>query len=1776
MNKLASSTILFLFLFCSNIIAQEAEYVPGKLLVKFKKQFNTSSLSTNDNNGFKTLAIKNETSIDELVRKHKVSGIEPLGFNNSSQTGRIRTLSQESEPKLLKFTLEGEADLQKAIEEFKADSNVLYSEPDYYFKAHITPDDTKVDEQWHLKTVGAFEAWDIAQGEGQIIAILDTGVDPNHPDLVNNLLSGYDFVNEDSDPRDDNMHGTHVAGIAAAEFNNNLGIAGIAPKAKILPVKVINKSGLASTSDIIQGIEYAVNNGATVINMSFGGSTESLALKDALEDATLSATLVASAGNNGLPMIQEAEPFQPSTAIFPAAYPFVIGVEAIDQFDNRAKFSNYDPSGPVRFTNQFGYNYELKAPGVGILSTIPGSDYRTLNGTSMSAPIVSGAVALIKDANPGITNNEIFSQLIGSSDNGILNILNSLTQSGLDPDLIFTGITLADTIPDSGADMDFEVDTGEQIEISFSVKNAGGSIDGVTVTLALADSEDPTSAQIIKGTSTIGNVGIFATNNGDLDPLVVEFSSELKHEQEVWFKYDITNSTNSDIISGEISIKVSNAEFLQGIVTEDLTITSDKLWVVRNSFKIAEGATLTIEAGTNLILENKIVNQGTIDARGDKNNLINLYLNSTQGEPIRYLTGNIRLNYVNIESTNNSQDYFYYSIVSGDYQIVENCIFKNILTRGLFQGSYSQTIIRNCIFKNIEISDSLISDENLLLTTNNFDNISCGGAALISALLLKSDVIQANNFSRIINASEIIFLGSRFPQNDQYSLVENNFLTGKNRRSIDAMEIPVYRASGGLNFKKLNANYYGINDSTTISNSYIYDFWDDAELALVDFVPFLDKPSYEAHGVVWKVELNDVDPQEETLDPIGNERVKFDVYFNRPMDKSFQPILSFGVKAPFTDYQVNQNASWNSDGTIWTAYADIDIRNSDGLNSIRVAGSRDLEGFEIPQENNQRFQFLIQTTSALSTDLTASRIEDDVQLNWELDQFEDLLGYNIYRIDTTKNEFDPMSNGQDTLQVNDQLILKKNFKDMETDPSKVYWYMLTAVNANFEESSFSDAVKVLPTDPSNNSPTEILLDNNQVVEELELGTFVGKFSTIDIDVDDIHSYELVTGSGDEDNELFKIVDANLITNDFLDFDLRTTHKIRVITTDGRGGGFEKEFIITVTDGLENNVPSNIQLSNTQIMENNEIGVAIGAISTSDNDLSDNHYYSLLNGILDNEFFKIDENQLKAITKFDFEQKSSYKITIVTDDNRGGAYTKNFTINIEDDPNENNIPTDFNLTALEILENEPVGSIVGIFSTIDPDEDDHTYNLVSGLGDNDNSKFSIIGDELLSNHIFDFETKESRSIRVSVDDGNGGVIEKVFVIDVIDENEDNNSVPTDIQIDNSDVNENELSGTLVGSFTSVDLDVDDVHNYSLVSGSGAIDNSNFYITDANLYSNVAFDFEKQSQYSIRVQSNDGNGGTIEKIFTIYINDIDDDPNENPTNVTLSNNTILETEPVGTAIGSFATDDPDENDIHIYYMVAGSGDSDNASFSISEAQLLSKESFDYETQSNYSIRIRSDDGNGGSIEEVFVISITDVDEPTNSAPSDILLSNDVIVENLSVGSTIGVFSSVDLDANDSHKYYLVAGIGDDDNSSFSITKDELVGEVVFDYEQQNLYSIRVRTLDKENESFENIFEINIENDTEEPVVSGMNDVNQNKFKLFPNPTSTYLQISIEGYEFKNIELIISDLAGNKLSQSNGKLTHINTHLKSKIPSLSNGMYIIQLITEGLYINKNFIKQ
>ena len=1074
--------------------ADQMNFVPNEVLVKFKDEVILKA-GTN----LKSAGIG---SVDQILTANGAAGLEKL-FPTAKRLKSARIVKDPQGREMIipnldniykitilqqKSTGSAPANIFKLIEELKALPEVDYAEPNFVysigdFKAAgpemtmleainqpsnsnlpagatgLIPNDPLYYSQWGIPATKIDVVWNTTTGDSTaIIAILDTGVDWQHPDLAANIwqnkqeipgngidddgngliddIRGWDYINNDNNPTDDNSHGTHVAGIAAAVGNNGIGIAGVNWKARIMPIKVFQSSGRGDAATIAMGITYAATKGATVINMSFGSYTESLTMKNALANAYATAVLVAAAGNDGRCIGPGLCPDNTlGVPMFPGAYSFVLGVEAPPS--PPVGFTNYDQDGPVfsRYKDQL--NYELMAPGTDIFSCVPGGNYRKYNGTSMASPLVAGAVSLYRKLKPEESQELLFGNFINSLGQYI-DLDKALNVTPV-PNLQIVSYELKDTID---GDRDGRPDAGETIELNVKVRNTWGQSDSIFVGIKFKEFEDTTTAIIQKSSAPIGLIGPYSTLTNSKNLLRVKIQPNVAHKRDINFILQTWNGYKREFIAEQkITIQVEHGTELKGLLEDTLRLTPDKYWLVINSFKISPTGVLIIEPGTTLKIEKQISNFGKILSVGTKDSIINIIgpmaVTSYTGD----LMGGGTFKYVNFNSLDISDWKYYSNYYYGAFDFT-NCTFENFSCS--FQAIITTGIIRDCVFSNFTsfvfqpIDAKYIYSSNFINFPTLFTDYKSGeqGYHLFKGI----EALSNCNFANITSSAPIVYRALNT------SVSNNNVLSN----------CYFFESEFGIK-TTLAKNYWGSIDSLIIQNK-IVDFWDNSNLAIVKYQPILFKPDSVAHACVWKVVVNGKDAQDEfkSLDPLGVATHKFEVYFNRPMDKKYPPTVSMGVREPFTQVMINENGSWSNDSLIYTVYKNIGLTANNGLNRIRVINGKDTEGFDLVPES-ERFNVNIQTTASASAEFMATPGLGKVKMEWNNNDLADGLGFNMYR----------MEHVNDTVLtkpvlINSTLITDTLYTDFAVTPNKKYYYYYKILRTNLSETDSSKVVSAIP------------------------------------------------------------------------------------------------------------------------------------------------------------------------------------------------------------------------------------------------------------------------------------------------------------------------------------------------------------------------------------------------------------------------------------------------------------------------------------------------------------------------------------------------------------------------------------------------------------------------------------------------------------------------------------------------------------------------------------------
>lgn len=1071
---------------------------PNEVLVKFN-DYSDIKLAGKGAKTF-TSATKKANGVNDVLKEYGVSSIEQLLPNfvmpkaprkAKSYGGQDVVEKDLSQLHLIVLDKESPKNHYELIEELKQLPEVEYAEPNYICyalgipsegemlsdalkadhkstannlnaKSQFATNDPMYSTQWGFDAVGLNQLLQQPKLDStaarKIIAIIDTGVDVDHADLADNIwtntaeangatnqdddgngltddVHGYDFVNQTGDMHDFNSHGTHCAGIAAAVGGNGIGIIGANPDALIMPVAVMQSDGTGDAATIIRGINYAAQNGADIISMSIGTYAHSIAMEQALAQAYQTAVLVAAAGNDGLGM-KYCCPI--CMDMFPAAFTFVFGVQATANGGGLAGFSNSDCTGPSYsvHTEEQLYNYELSAPGVGIMSTVPGGQYRSYNGTSMACPLVAGGIAALLDRRDYVSTELLFGDLINYSEEFMpVDFMAAYSADSVSP-AIFQAVTIEvnDTMYGDGG---MYADAGEHVQLYPTIRTMWGAADSIVYWIEYQEFEDTNTLQILQDRQMLGRPLSSYAKAKALNPIDILVDSNIVDGRKICLALCATAPNATDTMKHNFTLKVTNGVKLYGIINQNDTLYPNVQYIVTNNLRVADGDTLFIMPGTTLKIGDGYVLDGVIIAKGSADSMIT-FTKTDLGNGWSGFGSNI------------SKALFSY------------CKIAYLIDRTL---PTSFPIIYNSIVCNSSIFDlnSIHSLNSRIMKKNTF---SSNIVRRMTALW--ADTIQFNNFINIDGSESGIFckLGGYVTNNNIF----NN--------SPFSFYLDGYYSNGDVT--NTNNTYYGSSKEEIIRNG-IYDMFhpNGSTSQYVDISNRANRPSAEAHGIVWKVEVNGYDAQDEFefISPLGVGTHEFKVYFNRAMDTNITPMLAMGVRPPYTQTAIGENAYWSADSTIWTAHLTLTGRDAiDGLNRIYVANAQDNEHFEIPFEN-KRFNVYVSSAGSMSAGFQATAGIGKIDLEWNDQEvnYADFLGFNLYRFQydslLTNRHYSSEAGGYiydtvwgptDTILLNKTLLQDTVYTDFDVVPGERYYYYYKILSTSLTENSPSKLVSCVP------------------------------------------------------------------------------------------------------------------------------------------------------------------------------------------------------------------------------------------------------------------------------------------------------------------------------------------------------------------------------------------------------------------------------------------------------------------------------------------------------------------------------------------------------------------------------------------------------------------------------------------------------------------------------------------------------------------------------------------
>lgn len=931
--------------------------------------------------------------------------------------------------------------------------------------------------------------------EDVIIAVIDTGVDYNHLDLRNNIwtntaeiagngkdddgngyiddINGWNCVGDNNNPMDDNGHGTHVAGIIAAE-NNKIGGVGVAYNCKVMVLKAGNSSGYFNNSDIAEAVQYAYMNGASVINMSFGGSSISIAVEEALENAYNTSILVAAAGNDSACNNISCDKCDVKKVSYPAALPYVIGVMSVGyNGETVSTFSNYDHD-PYN-----SIEYEVYAVGEAIPSTWPGNRYATLNGTSMAAPTVAGIAALLRSVYPDrntYSTKFIQSQIVNTGTEFPYNYFTEEVDGAHSVVDVYEAATklpkpevnLYDYSIDDSATISAKnngngvVDAGETVRLYVALHNRGGVASNINVTIDTARSEDFELTDpyfTLKNTAiTLSDIGTYSVRESGDKYFEIVVSSDCPNDYLANFNIRFTykngmdekdNATYSG--KGKAQFNVSSGYLLPATITEDTVFTADHLYIVGEDVIIPEGVTITFEEGCQIQFYDdreyynspRFVNYGTLEFNGTKDNMIKIAPNEKHAT-FAYGIKN-------------------YGVVSLDYVEAINIILANavkdttitVTNSFLREQKHYESTFNGVIwsYKNAGTSyQDLI--KNLLGCTTQYGNFNLSDTyfeyAALNCRSYSYLTSVSNCFAKIANRNGNLgaYAITKFINNIVYC---EDYYSSTNSCTLNVKEFENNRiiiekdsAESLIKLKFSSPDLVNNNEFGKIYQKYVNQvidgYYDSTGTPTVDVYGSLSDESLLWPHVT-NVEMFNKDG--ELVTTVGREEVKVRVTFNRPMDTTKDTFLTFGTIEPYADYRID--GEYISE-TVWEGTYTLKAQIENGQNFLKVnnACAKEDQTKKVFGEY-QLHEFTIDTTAAMSMNLQAIATAEGINLTWAQDEYDTLLGYNIYRSEEKDGNF---------VKLNPAILLPtdESFLDENAEPGKTYWYTYTVVLSDFTES----------------------------------------------------------------------------------------------------------------------------------------------------------------------------------------------------------------------------------------------------------------------------------------------------------------------------------------------------------------------------------------------------------------------------------------------------------------------------------------------------------------------------------------------------------------------------------------------------------------------------------------------------------------------------------------------------------------------------------------------------
>ncbi|MCW5840217.1 MAG: S8 family serine peptidase [Caldilinea sp.] len=883
-------------------------------------------------------AATNEPALNEMLAGFGLMSMEPLFAGDYRRAEPFRHAGAVDLTDVYRLYFPAESDVTAIAEALSSHPAVVYAEPDYLAHLIVVPIDPEVSAQWALDKISLPAAWDVHTGTPEVaIAIIDAGIDATHPDLLGKLwtnpgeiagngidddnngrvddLNGWNLVDNNADLSDSTGHGTEIAGITGALTNNPVGIAGVCWQCRLMVVKVAQAGGVANYSDIAEGVLYALQKGAKVINISLGGYSDSITLKNAVMAAVEHAVVVAGAGNDNS-----------TTPFYPAAYaPYVLAVAGTTQGDQKVATSNYGPW------------VSVAAPGEVIRTTFAGGGYGDISGTSAAAPFVAGLAGLLRSQYPdwpaslaraqvAMTANSLtgadptYGWGMGS---GRIDAHGALTEQPR-PQLVLRNHAI-------DGEVNGVLEPGQSAAVDVGLLNEWGA--AVDVQASLSEADPYVTVDV--PSASFGVLDTYQEKIGQL-PFQVTLSPAAPHGRAIPFTLNLTADGGYVHTVVFTMTTSSGIQEVSGVIPANTTWTAANVYLVTGNLLVPSGVTLTIEAGTVVKVQAQryIRVDGALLAEGNDDDLV--HFTSAVDAP---------------SSTND-----YWSgirVMSGGYGAFRHCWFEYAYS-GALKAEAGPILVEDSFFtRNADYLLDVRAGPSIIRRNRIWEN-GTGGA--MYPVILGGEVSFVQNLvygnyawnpfpsPAVLQLSSGAVVSNTIIDNSLNGIEGTSSAGVHHNNLLRNLPYDVRTASAAIT---MTAFYWGIPTTAEMvaegANSNIaaiYDYYDDFNLGRVAYAGWLTAPEPTAPAFVQTI---GIDPS----GVIGIEQAVFELRFSAPMDQGVTPAVVLSNTQESVSFAIGTDTEWLS-ANVWRGAFDVTSLVPRGTYTISVREARGSDAMEIP------------------------------------------------------------------------------------------------------------------------------------------------------------------------------------------------------------------------------------------------------------------------------------------------------------------------------------------------------------------------------------------------------------------------------------------------------------------------------------------------------------------------------------------------------------------------------------------------------------------------------------------------------------------------------------------------------------------------------------------------------------------------------------------------------------------------------------------------------------